>query len=396
MKTTIYVLLSFVLTILTAGCKSSGHSEGEDAHAHGHSHEEGESMEVELTQAQMDAVGIRLGSMETREMSDDFHATGVLEVDPKNEALVSSRLPGSIVRLCVTAGQKISAGQVVAYVDAPDLAILRQDYLLARQEAQAATVEYERQQALASQGAGIRRNLDSARSALTQAEIRLQGAERRIRDYGVAPEGGNSPLYPVKSEISGTVVFVEASIGSFADMQTPIARVVNNNAVFCSLQILEKDINSIKTGMRVEMSLTNDPSLTFRGSIADITPVIGEQNRAIPVKVVLDGDRSGLNLIPGMAVTANIISGGNAVEALPEAAVVSSEGKNYIFMLEDQHDEGGVKTYHFEKREVITGIISNGYVAVTPLEPLPEDASIVVAGAFYLNSMTSDHGEHNH
>lgn len=389
-------ILSFLLVFFSiVSCSTSGHDE-KDGHGHDHDHGHGGEMsEVELTQAQINAVGIQLGTMEKRNMANSIPASGTLMVAPQNEAVVTSRLSGSISSICVIEGQKVSAGQVVAYVDAPEIISLRQEYATAKQELESASTEYKRQQALSAQGAGVRKNLDNARSLFNLAEIKLQSCKDRLESYGVSPDG-HSFSVPVKAPIPGIVVSVAGTIGSFADIQLPIATIVNNDAIYCQLRLLEKDMGTVKPGMEVTMQLTNDPSQTFSGRIQEITPSIDAALRSVPVRVSIDGDKTGLTLTPGMAVTAQIAGEGQESDVLPEEAVVSASGKSYIFVLEDIHTENGSKNYHFEKIEVIKGVTSMGYVAVTPLEPLPQDAQIVTKGAFYLNSMSSDHGEHNH
>ena len=405
------------LLLAAAGCVA-GAPPGE-AHDDGHHHTDGEATEVVLSQAQIETVGIRLGSMERREMADALQATGVIEADPQGEAVASARLPGTLSRICVAVGQKVSAGQAVAYVNAPELVELRTQRREAEQEVAAARRELERQEALAAQGAGVRKNLDAARSALTLAETRLGGADARLRAYG-ATQGD---MLTVAAPISGTVTAVEAAIGEYADAQSPIVRIVNNSGVYCRLDVLEKDLGRVSPGLPVALRLTNDPSVEFSGTVKDVAPALDAQTRTVGVVVGLDRPGTGdAILLPGMAVTAQVSARGEAVDALPEGAVVSAGGKHYIFVLEEEPDgesheghaheghdhdgdhdhegeghshegEGGM---HFRKVEVVTGITAFGYTAVKPLEPLAADARIVVAGAFYLNSMTSDHGEHNH
>ena len=390
-----YILSFLLLSLSIVSCSTSGQDE-KDGHGHGHDHKHGGEMsEVELTQAQINAVGIQLGTMEKRNMANSIPASGTLMVTPQNEAVVTSRLSGIISNICVVEGQKVSAGQVVAYVDAPEIISLRQEYAIAKQELESASTEYKRQQALSAQGAGIKKNLDSARSLLNLAEIKLQSCKDRMESYGVSPEGHSSSV-SVKSPIAGIVVSLSGTIGSFADMQLPIATIVNNDAIYCQLRLLEKDMGTVRPGMEVNMQLTNDPAQTFRGRIQEITPSIDPALRSVPVRVSIEGNKTGLTLTPGMAVTAQISGEGEESDVLPEEAVVSASGKSYIFVLEDTHTENGSKNYHFEKIEVIKDITYMGYIAVTPLQPLSPDAQIVTKGAFYLNSMSSDHGEHNH
>ena len=402
------------MIFILPGCDgTTGHEE----HGQGHEHEHGEgeeSGEVELTQAQMNAVGIRLGTFEARVISETVRASGRLEISAASEGIVAPAAAGKVSRLLVSEGKYIKAGEVVAWMEAPEIITIRQQIAEARQEVDAAQVEVTRQEALAAQGAGIRKNLDNARAVLQMARLKLEGCKKQLSVYGLSPDSKEGTSFPVKSGVSGVVTSIEVAAGGYADMQTPILKVVNNDAVYCMLQVPEKDISGIKVGMDVDMQLTNDPSHTFIGKVEKINPVMDMETHTIPVKVTIAGNTGSGPLIPGMAVSAGISTGGTSSTALPDGAIVASGGKSYIFVLEseshddeaDEHEheheekhshEGTTQeSYHFKKIEVATGPTALGWTAVTPLQELPADARVVVSGAFYLNSMISDHGEHNH
>lgn len=389
-------LLPNILLALLCGamCGCGGGSDAVSETHEDHEHAHGESDEIELSEAQMDAVGITLGHPESKALSEILKTNGVLAIDPRYEAVGSPLLAGTVSRICVSEGQKVGAGTVLAYIDAAEVPVIQQTYREAKAEHEAAVAEFSRQEALASHGAGVRKNLEAARSALSIAAIRLEGLEARMRQLGISLDG-NSRTVPVKADISGTVTAVTVKTGGFADMQQPVATIIDNSKVYCLLKVFEKDIPSVEKGMEVEMRLTNNPSVTFSGKVLELNPVLEADTKTAPVKVSIDlGDKS--NLIPGMGVSASITTGGKQVMAMPEDAVVSSGGKSYIFVLEDIHEEEGEKMYHFEKREVITGLSSMGYVEITPLQPLETDTKVVTSNAFFLGSMSSDHGEHSH
>lgn len=389
-------LLAAFMIPLATGCTSGagGHAE-EEGHHHEH---EGEESEVELSQKQLDAVGIKLGTFEQKPLAEALQVAGELTVNPQDEAVVAPLSPGIITKICVTEGQQVKAGQVIAYIESTELPLLQQQYLTAVAEEKRARMELERQEALAAQGAGVKKNLDNARSALSVAEIQTSSAAARLRQLGVTPSqnvsGASRPI-PVKAEISGTVTAVTAKTGAFADMQAPVATIVNNRAVFVTLRVFEKDLPGITVGQSVTMQLTNNPSCQFDGVVTELTGALDPQTKTVAVKVRPDISNPGI-LLPGMAVSAVISRGEQTGNALPESAVVSSGDKHFIFVLEDIHDENGEKMYHFEKVEVVCGPSYMGYVGVTPVSELKEDAKIVTSNAFYLNSMASDHGEHNH
>lgn len=398
MKRLQYILIPFLCLLILSGCDrgSETSSHGEEEHSEeGHHHDEGDG-EISLTQVQMDAVGIRLGAMERRDMSEVVNASGTLEVDARDESAVVPRLSGRLLSLSVVDGQKVSKGQQLAVVESPEMLTMYQEYQDALKETEMATMECNRQEQLASQGAGVRKNLDNARMALSAAQLKVSQVRERMNTYGMASEimeGKTS--YAVLAEKSGTVTGIQVSPGDFLSSQSSLMKIVNTDDLFCMLALQEKDISVVKVGMQVELNLTTAPDVRFSGVVADITPILDRATRTVPVRVSLSGSNPG-ELIPGMAVTAHVSISGNSEDVLPEEAVVASGGKYYIFVLEDVHTEGGDKEYHFEKCEVICGTPSFGFVAVSPLEPLEPDSQIVVKGAFYLNSMVAEHGEHNH
>ena len=390
-------IIALLMIFTLHGCGHSGsgdgHSEEEEAHGHGHDHDSEEGGdEVELTKAQMDAVGIRLGGFEARNLSEVISASGRVEIPAGSERIVAPLYAGKVSRLLVSVGQRVKPGDIVAWMDAPEIVTIRQQIREAAQEVETARQELVRQEALAAQGAGVRKNLDNARSAVKMAELKVEGFKKQLAVYGLSADGIGGDSFPVKSDVSGIVTSIDVPVGGFADIQTPIVRVTDTDALFVTLQLPEKDINSVRTGMSVDMQLTNDPSSTFIGKIEQFMPMMDQETRMLPVRVSIAGDRSGMKLIPGMAVSARISAAGGAATALPEGAVVSVGGKSYVFVLEEQHGDD----FHFKKVEVAVGPTELGYTAVTPLSDLPSDARIVVSGAFYLNSMVADHGEHHH
>lgn len=392
MKRPIHLLSILTILSLFSSCGGSA-SESREADEHEHEHAHGESSEAELSETQMQTVGITLGMPESRNLTETFNAVGTLAVDPQYQAVAAPLLPGSVSRILVTEGQKVRAGEAVAYVETPEVPALREQLRAAQVDLGMAQTELARQEALASQGAGVRKNLDAARSAVSLATVRVQGTEARMKQYGIYADGNSSVA--VRTDISGTVISVNARTGSFADMQTPVATIVDNSKIFCILQVYEKNLPSIQKGTSVDMRLTNNPEKTFSGKVIDVNPVLDPATKTAPVRVSLEGiEHDGL--IPGMGVTASVSTGQRKAMAFPEGAVVTSGGKSYIFVLKGVEMEAGEKMYHFEKREVVTGASSMGYVEITPLQALDSDSKVVTSGAFYISSMTSDHGEHNH
>ncbi|MFV0470168.1 MAG: efflux RND transporter periplasmic adaptor subunit [Dysgonomonas sp.] len=391
-----YITLIGLSLIFLASCGQSSKNETktentEEAH--------NESVEVELTEAQMKAVDIQLGKIEQRELNSIIRVNGEMALDPQKKAEVTSLLGGIVKQISVIEGRSVSAGQIVAYLENTEIVELQKNYLITKKESLIAEQEFRRQKDLSSQGAGVEKNLQQATANYEITKAQLTGLEKQLRQIAISPEqvsaGNIVTRIPIKSPISGTVSKITVSTGSYVDMQTPLMSITDNADIHCDVKVFEKDINLVKIGQEVDITLTNQPGTSLKGDIYEINKSFEGDTKAIIVHVNIKG-KTDIKLIPGMYVTGLINVGKQKTDAVPNDAIVSNEGKKYIFVLEKEANEEGVKTYHFERIEVLTGISELGYTQITPVNKLEEGVTIVKANAFYLASMSTDHGEHGH
>ena len=52
--------------------------------------------------------------------------------------------------------------------------------------------------------------------------------------------------------------------------------------------------------------------------------------------------------------------------------------------------------YSFSRHEVKTGVVQGEYTEVSPCKHMKKGTKVVIDNAFYLASLTGEHGEHNH
>jgi len=390
----IYIAFMSLSLMVFASCGQNKNAEKE---ASEEAHHESESVEVELTEAQMKAVDIQLGKIEQRDLNNVVRANGEMDLDPQKKAEVSSLLGGIIKKILVIEGRNVSAGQTVAYLENTQIVELQKDYLTAKKEALVAAQEYHRQKELTSQGAGVEKTLQQANANYEITKARLTGLEKQLQQISISPAqvsaGNMVTQVPIKALISGTISKIHISTGSYVDMQTPLMSITDNAGIHCDLKVFEKDLNVLKIGQEVDIMLTNQPGVHLKGSIFEINKSFEGDTKTILVHANIK-EKAGVKLIPGMYVTGLINIGRQKTAAVPNDAIVSREGKKYIFILEKEAKENNVKVYHFTQAEVITGVSELGYTQITPVGRLDEAATIVRTNAFYLSSMSSDHGEH--
>lgn len=400
MKTIYISIFALALTLfVSCGQKAEDKKETsvqtEQEQEQDHGHDEG----VEVTEAQLNTVGIKLGKIEKRELANIIRVNGEMNLAPQKKAEVTSLIGGIIRQILVNEGSNVSKGQTVAYLENTAIVELQKNYLTSKKEAFVAEQEYNRQKELAEQGAGVQKVLQQASANYEISKAQLTGLEKQLLQLSISPSqvssGNMVTRIPVKSPIAGTVNKINISTGSYVDIQASLMNISDNSQMHCDVKVFEKDINKVKLGQEVDLSLTNQPGTSLKGVVYEINKSFEDDTKAIKVHLEIK-DRNNLHLVPGMYVTGLINIGKEKTEAVPNDAIISNEGKKYILVLQNEENGTEGKIFHFKQEEVITGTSELGYTQITPVKKIEEDATIVISNAFYIASMTADHGEHAH
>lgn len=356
--------------------------------------EEIDFQNIPLSEKQVKAVDLKMGEAQEREMDAMLHVNGSLVLRAQDMGNVSSLMGGIVKNVYVKEGQMVSRGQVVATIENTDVVTLQREYYTAYKESEMARLELDRQKTLASAGAGIKKTLQMSEKNYKVAQANLLGTGRQLQQMGISTKeiakGKFTTVFPLRAPISGTVSDMQASLGSYADMQTPLMKIRNNHAVECDLNVFEKDIAKVKVGDQVLVSLTNQPGVNVSGRVYGMNQYLNKGTKSVAVHVKLEAKR-GAKLFEGMYVSGQIATGRQLCMTLPDKAIVSADGKQYVFALNQQHSKGG--TYSFSRHEVTTGVSNNGYTEVALCKHLKKGQKIVTDNAFYLASLTGDHGE---
>ena len=388
-----FILVAALTVITFVGFSFLSQSKAETPESE-NQEEEIDFQNIPLSEKQVKAVDLKMGEAQEREMDAMLHVNGSLVLRAQDMGNVSSLMGGIVKNVYVKEGQMVSRGQVVATIENTDVVTLQREYYTAYKESEMARLELDRQKTLASAGAGIKKTLQMSEKNYKVAQANLLGTGRQLQQMGISTKevakGKFTTVFPLRAPISGTVSDMQASLGSYADMQTPLMKIRNNHAVECDLNVFEKDIAKVKVGDQVLVSLTNQPGVNVSGRVYGMNQYLNKGTKSVAVHVKLDAKR-GAKLFEGMYVSGQIATGRQLCMTLPNKAIVSADGKQYVFALNQQHSKGG--TYSFSRHEVTTGVSNNGYTEVALCKHLKKGQKIVTDNAFYLASLTGDHGE---
>ena len=410
------ILIVAVTAIAWAGFAFFAKQTGSEAHAHEeHEHEEVDFDHIPLTAKQVSTVDLKMCEAVEREMDATIDAKGSLVLRAQAMGDVASLMGGIVKSISVKEGQFVQKGQVVATVENTDVVSLQREYYSAAKECELARIDMERQKLLAKNGAGIKRTLQQAQKDYHVAHANMLGIGRQLAQMGISiaavAKGRFTTAFPLRAPISGVVSEMTASLGSYADMQTPLMKIRNTQAVECDLNVFEKDLAKIKVGNRVTMSLTNQPGVKLSGTVYGMNQYFNDNSKSVAVHVKLDaasvksylhsssGNTHGGKLFAGMYVSGKIATGSQQCLALPSQAIVNTDGKQYVFALNGTPSKGN---YSFSRHEVTTGASDGKYTEVKLCDHLLKGKDgaagkkIVTENAYYLASLTGEHGEHAH
>ncbi|MCB0507673.1 MAG: efflux RND transporter periplasmic adaptor subunit [Bacteroidetes bacterium] len=415
------ILYISAISFLILSCSNSHKTENEKSVSEEHAHEETTPTIATLTQAQIKAVGIQFGKIENKELTATIKANGILRVPNNNKANATSLYGGVIKTLNVQIGDHVKKGQIIAIIENPQFILLQEEYLTIGSKIIFAGQEVQRQKQLNDGNAGALKNLQNAQAELNTLLTRKASLQQQIQLMGINPNLiSNNNLKSaliVTSPLNGTISNLFAKIGSYVDVSSPVAEIVDNSSLHLDLQVFEKDLPLLKVGQIIHFTLTNNPINEYDAKIFSIGSSFENESKTISVHCAVTGNKSGL--IDGMNITGIVSLNNLTAPAVPDDAIVSADGKYYIFMITDkqpietheatdehdhQHKESEKQAtatkqenvVNFEKLEVVKGVSNMGYTAITLVRDIPNNTQIVTKGAFFINAKLTNTSEHEH
>ncbi len=235
---------------------------------------------------------------------------------------------GEVVSLNVSAGSRVSAGQVLATLG----------------------------------GFSAQTSLENASISLQNAQLSLQNAQDALDNYTIT------------APISGTVIEKNFKAGDTIDNNSltaaggTLAVLYDMSTLTFEMKIDEKDINKVQVGQEVTITADAVEGVTFSGVVDTVningTTVSGQTN--YPVTVVINDPQ---DLKPGMNVSADIIvERAGTVLCVPVDAVNRGSDKPTVQVAQEGAlDENGnvVDPSKLETREVTLGRNDNDNIEIT-------------------------------
>jgi cobalt-zinc-cadmium efflux system membrane fusion protein len=356
---------------------------------------------IELNDEQMRTAGMELGRVEMKVLSEVLKVNGVLDAPPQNVVSVSPRIGGYIRSIRILQGSRVRRGETLAILEHQDIVALQQEYLENRSRLDLAEAEFQRQQTLRSENINAAKTFEQVSAERRILQARLAGLRRRLQLIGVQVDSlrpdNIDAVCRIVSPINGYVTEVNGSLGSFLSPNDVLCRIINTEHLHAELTVFEADAPLVRVGQSVRLRLSGET----RERLAKVYLIGREISSARTLRVHAHLEEEDQSLTPNTAFSALIELGEKRVPAVPESAVVSANGKNYIFIAKDNEKRGkkqvlsvAERKQAFQMVEVRQGATAGGWTEIIASAGGElSSAKIVVRGAYALISATQTEKE---
>ena len=257
---------------------------------------------------------VRTVTVEKLEAGTPVTLTGRIEAE--DEVDLGFRISGRLLENNGRLGDRVEAGQLVARLEPQnEMNQLRsaQANLAAAQAALTqAQNHFERQDTLLEQGWTTRANHDQAMKALQTAQAQVDSAEAQLK----AAKDLVS-FTKLVADAPGVITEVGPRAGAVVQAGQMIVRLARKDGRDAVFDVPAQLIRSAPADPQIVVSLTDDPSVTARGRVREVSPQANPVTRTFDVKVGLTDPPAAMQL--GATVTGRL-----QMEAFPVIDIPAS------------------------------------------------------------------------
>jgi len=308
---------------------------------------------VKIDPARVQNLGVRVATAQRGSLSSGLSATGTIDFNQRDVAIVQARTAGFVQRVYARApGDVVGAGAPLADLLVPEWAGAQAEYLAVRRTGDAALTRAARQRlALLGMPAGS-----------------IAAVERSGRPHNVIT---------IATPTGGTIRTLGVRQGMTVTAGQTLAEVNGLGTVWLNAAVPEAMAGQLRPGQAATAMLAAWPGERFTGRIAAILPDVQAESRTLTVRIEL-ANRGG-RLRPGMFASVDFGGASRSALLVPSEAVIRTGKRNLVMLALSQG--------RYQPAEVQTGSDAGGQTEI--LAGLAEGEKVVASGQFLLDSEAS-------
>lgn len=274
------------------------------------------------------APAITLVSPEFGTFSTQISTTASVQPSPDGIVSITAPVTGTINKIHVTVGDKISSGSPLITIRSSDVSDVQSDQLAAKAAYAQAKHVYAMNKELFKLGAITANDLALSMSNLQQAEAMVKGFSQKLNYYGAASD----QTLTLHSPISGVVYEVGTHLGEKVtnDTAQALIKIANPHKKVVVATVYEKNLSAFFVGKQVDIKLENSETEPIKGTVTYISDVLDPENKTIKVYIQPSVDSAELRI----NMFANISSGAEKKDVfrIPKKSLLFKEGKFIVFV----------------------------------------------------------------
>lgn len=278
-----------------------------------------------------------------REMlADDVESVGTAQA---NESLnLTAKVSDTVTAVHFSDGGFVEQGDVLVELtnnaEAARLAEARAAEADARRQ-------YDRLQSLIDTNLISQTDLDDVRTRWETAEARLEGVIANMDDR------------LIRAPFTGILGFRNISEGSLVTPNTVITTLDDISTIKLDFNVAEVYLAQLQPGQSIKANSIVYRGQEFGGIVTSVGSRVDTATRSVQVRAEIENS-AGL-LRPGMLLTVDLTLNPRDAIVVPEAAVVPSQGRQYVFVVDEESVARRVEVELGRRRpgqvEIVSGVV---------------------------------------
>ncbi len=346
---------------------------------------------IELTRAQMDALGIELATVEPQREPIRLEVNGSTAYDPDTLTQIRTRFESIVTRVHVTLGETIKKGDPLVDLESTDLAEAKAVF-----EETSAQLEHDKRQlerltGLYKKKAIAEKDYHDAVNEEMQSRLEFKRARDKLQIFGLDEnqiraiqdeDGTQKARMTLRSPSDGIIIARNAVQDNLYDAGTVLLTIAPLTHLWVKGNVYESDEDRVEVGQSWEIRFPYLPgNNVVRATIEHIDQRVDPVTKTVQIRSSIPnlGGRLKADMLVRSAVLIPPVPDHTEV---PRIAVVVADSDAYVFVRVSTHPS------RFERREV--EIVQELHDMVIISSGLSEGEMIATRGSLLLAQMFED------
>lgn len=298
---------------------------------------------------------VRTVTVEKRAAGTPVTLTGRIEAE--DEVTLGFRIAGRILENPRKLGDQVTAGQVVARLESQNelntMRTAKASLAAAEGQLVQARNHFERQDTLLEQGWTTRANHDQAKQAMQTAQAQVDAAYAQLksaRDLVSFTE--------IKADAPGVVTAVGPGVGEVVQAGQMIVRLARKDGRDAVFDVPAQVIRNAPTDPQITVNLTDDPRVTARGRVREVSPQADPVTRTFAVKVGLTDPPPAMRL--GATVTGRMEMDSGPIIEIPATALTNTNRQPAVWVVDPSNRTVSLRNVDVLRFDQATVAVSRG------------------------------------